>query len=343
MGRVTLFNSVFAKASGLESKAKQALPFLIKNQKNVIFDTSMQKSLADIRSYLRNPLTELYQKIIDGDKLNQFTIMSFDNVSVDIPTILTLNDVTVDGKAIGVELPDFLNKPWINLTPFIGKRDSYNGMLYINDAPAMCGLFVRGALSVSYNDSDNWLPPKLSSFIVESYSMTLASLIAKPYKLTYEDLKFVQTLFAARMAQLVGDTHDDLVTPPLLYRCPFLGSALDIKDRLDRIQHLRDNDGDSILTIRNIVDILNKTIPRLSEYKESYLYRAVSAAPLDGQSMLFGVDYPPYWTYLLLKVASGIKNPILSNEFKQSNLKNKLNNFVSAFIVSSGIIDKLTR
>lgn len=354
MPKPTLLDTTFAKVSELSSKARRALVFLIKNQNLVLLHEQDLQAISEIKIYVRTPITDFFQRIVDTDKLSSFALMNFTGISLDLPELLTMGEITIDGKYISdTSVPDKWRKPWVNITPLLsGKRDTYNGRVQINDVPGLCSLLTRAVLCSSYNDQDTWLNPKLSAFVIESYSMTVANMLRQSFNLDRDlrsvmfgpESKFVQTLFAAYYAQLLGGSQAPLDLPPLLYRCPFLGSVAEIQERLESIRELRPNNGNSPLTINLICEILAQAGPaRMSNFTAAQLFRMFSIGSTDSQSMLVALEYPPYWVYQLMRSAAGSKNPIITNVIKIHGYKAKVNQFATELNISGGLVEKVNR
>lgn len=331
MKKPTLFDTSFGKASSLNNQAKQALRFLSENFKLVVLSDDDLKNLANLKSVISTPIDNLYHHILDAGKLDRYLILDLSaTASEDTPEILTLHEMSIDGNQLGSNVPDNLKKLWVNVTPIASRRRTNTSPLIINDLSKLQGLVVRGSLTMSYDSSDTWLTPKLASFIIESYSITISALIKRTYNLDLADTTFVQTLFAIYYAQLLGPNNGDLKRPPLLNRCGWLSSMGELDRILDSIAPYRDNDSDDVLDPTKIANILSKVGPsRMKNFNINSLYRFVSMGPMDSQSMMIAVDYPPYWVYQVLKTLSGAKNPILNTIIRANKLNKKAMEFAS--------------
>lgn len=339
----SIFNTKFGQASGLAEQAHHALTFLIKNGTLISVQDADLKALTAIRSYSQTTMTEIYNHIVEDNKLSSCYVMDLTKFNKDMPEILANEDICIDGKAIP-EAPSNFSKAWINITSVLGKRSSTHNLPIITDTAKFNRLFVRGVLCMSYNDSDMWLDPKLAAFIIESYSMTAAMLLQRSYNLNPEEFKFVQTLFATYYAQLLGGSAVGLKVPPLLNRCGFLGSMADIGSRLEMIESYRPDEGESMLSVPMICSLITKVgPPRMHEFQVNKFYQIFSASTTDSQAMLIALDYPPYWVYQMLKTLSGEKNPMLSTIFKMSGLTQRATQFAKDLNTSSLFIAKVNR
>lgn len=346
MKNITLFDTSFAKARAIAGMLQPAVTFLIKNGPEVVITDDQLRDLEGVRLYSSNPISKLFQDIITAGKLNNFIFVNFSKYGKDIPSLLALDDIVIDGKAVStLPVPAQLQKCWINITPITSIKDSYNGMLNITDAAAFASMVVRAALCSSYVDNELWFNPRLEATIVESYSATIAHVLRQAFNLAYEEEKFVQTLFAAYYCQLLSGGQANLAMPPLLGRCQFLGSATDIISRMEDVKPYRDNNGNDLLSPAKICKILNQIGPaRMKTFMPTQLYRFMSSSSIDSQTMMIAMEFPPYWVYQMLRIASGYKNPVMSNVLKlNAGMKQKTVAFATELQTSSQLLTKLSR
>lgn len=346
MKNITLFDTSFAKARAVAGMLQPAVTFLIKNGQEVVISDDQIHDLESVRLYSSNPISKLFQDITTAGKLNNFIFLNFSRYGKDIPSLLALDDIVIDGKAItSLPVPAQLQKCWINITPITSIKDSYNGTLNITDAAAFASMVVRAALCSTYVDNDVWMNPRLEAIIVESYSATIAHVLRQAFNLAFEEEKFVQTLFAAYYCQLLSGGQTNLQLPPLLGRCQFLGAMTDIVARMEDIKPYRDNNGNDILDPAKICKILNQIGPaRMKTFKPTQLYRFMSSSSIDSQTMMIAMDFPPYWVYQMLRIASGYKNPVMSNVIKlNTTLKQKVTQFATEMQSTNQLLIKLNR
>ena len=290
------------------------------------------------------PMSRLFQDLVEFDKLNAFVCYNLSNMVEDIPEVLTIQDICIDGKSIpSLPVPARFQKCWINLTPISTKLDPYNVQYNITDATQLANLFVRAALITGYEDNDLWLSPKLATFVIEMYATAIGCEMSRIYSLDYNESMFVQTLFAAYFAQLLGGQSNAGVVPTLLNRCSFLGTMNDITDRIMSVAEYNTHP-DKLWTPEQICSAVRANGPvRMRKVSRVQLYRFLSSSSLDSITMAIALEYPPYWVYQLLRVASGAKIPTLSNVIKLRNLKSKIMQFATDIVGTNAIINKVKR
>ena len=81
----------------------------------------------------------------------------------------------------------------------------------------------------------------------------------------------------------------------------------------------------------------------MKSYSPQMLYRSISISSIDSSTMIIAADYPPYWLYQLMNVASGYKNPVISGIVKTLNLKNKLMTLADDVADNANLLSALTR
>lgn len=340
----TILTTPFARASGLADQVDAAAHFLVKHDTFVSVSEASVKSLSNIRVLVQNPMAAIYSKVQESNGLAQCKLLDFTGIDGDIPSVITAEDLTVDGKYIPITVPDEYKKAWVNLTPIVGRRTTRDGAFVISDVQRLCALMTRAMLVMSYNDADRWLAPNLASSVVEFYSMTMASLLRRLYNLDANEYRFCQILFAAYYSQLMGSEHDPLDVPPLLYRCHTIGTQRDILETLETISDVRHTAGTKELSIKLVCEAIAAHGPqRMSEFNIAKLYRPWSANAIDSMVMMFAADYPPYFVYQLLKVLSGSKNSVFMDILRMNETKKAVVKFADELVNSStflGVIDR---
>ena len=347
MSLYTLFDTPYAQARDLSGKSAQALTFLIKNGPYVIVPESQMSDIASAKLFSSTPMSKMFQDICSAGKLTNFVFLNFTQLKDSIPEAVSYDEITIDGKVIpSVPVPAQMQKCWINLTPVLSAKDSYHGSLILTDMAAAASMIVRAALCQTFDDVVGmWLNPKMASEVIECYASIAGHVCRQTYNLNFEEQKFVETLFATYMAQMLGPADGDLKVPPLLLRCTFLGSANDIIGRLESINQYRELNGDSVLRPAKICEIIAKAgPPRMNHFLPQNFYRSMSASSLDSQTMLVAIDYPPYWVYQMLKNVSGYKNPLISTAMRMNlKLKNLMTQFGTELQGSGVIVEQLNR
>ena len=333
----------------LRKRAMEAATFLAKNQGIILGRDGTEYLRSSVKMTVSTPITDIYTRAADSGKLNCFTIFDLSKTS-DMPSLLTANEIAIDGKYISREMPHDFQTVWINMTPFSRSSDAYNRNLQITDTMQLASAVARGLLCMSYNDSDIWLTPSLRITIVEAYSLCMTQRMKTLFDLNFEEYSLVRLLFAAYMAQMLDSTNSAKEVPPMLYSCKFLfmdtGTPRTIDERMEGISATRSKIAPSTdLSIDTICQILQVHGPQRMQklLKAATFYQFMSRSPMDSQSMLFACDYPPYFVYMLLNNLRGGKNPFFQSLIRFGDMKRTLVKFTDELTTSRMFIDRISR
>lgn len=350
MKKLTLSDTPYGVGLDLAKRGVEAATFLAKNRTSILGIDGIEYLQSTVKPTVSTPLVDIYNKAASLGKLKSFTM--FDTTGLtDVPTLLTLEDISVDGKYISKNMPSAYQNVWVNLTPILARRDAYNRNLQINNPIRFAQLIAKGLLCMSYNDSDIWLSPNLSVPVIEAYSSLFAMHLKSMYNLNgLEEYAFVRTMFAAYIAQLLGPADDKHDIPVLLNRCNFLyeGESMRVlTERFDRVAEVRNDIApDGHFDINVVCQLIAKCGPeRMKKLTAKTLYVLMTRSPMDSQNMLFAMDYPPYFVYLLLNNVRGGKNPLFMNllKFGGLNLKKRMDRFAQELVENKYIIERISR
>lgn len=341
-------NSIFAtpvvSARFTKDQLVQAATFLIKHHVDLVLSDTSVKSIGNVRIFSSTPICRIYQNLVTNGDLEKFLFYNLSDFTGDIPSVLTAEDVTVVGSILpGVNtVPALINKSWINITP-IAKKDLYHDIT-ITDTTRLSELVVRAALCETYTKATvNWLSYNQMAYVVEFYASVISSQLRNAFNLNPQEKNFIATLFGIYMAQMLG-TNDPNTweCPPLMMRCSCFGSANDIGEVIQAIRPYRPNNGKSLLDLVQICNIISECGPlRMKKFNRAQFYTFLCSSFIDSQTMMIAMDYPPYWVLQMLRVASGAKNPVISNYLKQTNQKSKLVGFAENIITTNIILERL--
>lgn len=347
----TIGTTPYGISIDLRKRAVEAATFLAKNAGATVGRDGIEYLKSSVKMTVSTPITDIYSRAADLDKLNCFTMFDLSGIP-DVPSILTLNDIAIDGKYVAPSMPhDFCNV-WLNLTPFLRNEKnnvSYNRVPQITDTVQLASVIARGLLCMSYNDSPVWLTPSLRITLIETYSMCMTMRMKTLFDLNVEEFALCRLLFAAYMAQMLDDEAPKEI-PPILYSCKFLfmdtGTPRTINDRFDGISDVRARISPHMdLSIDTICNILREKGPdRMKKLlKPAAFYQFMSRSPTDSQSMLLAMDYPPYFVHMLLNNMKGGKNPFFQSLIRFGDMRRTLVRFVDDLISSKLFIDRVAR
>lgn len=346
--RLTLLETPYVRARDITPHIKEALKFMIQNPQ-VILQSEKMKEVESQRLFSSTPTSRIYHSIAASGKMNNFLFLDYSEMSnygVSIPDILTSDDLCIDGSTIdNIIVPALVKKCWINITPIIGSkksRDAYNDSILFTDLGQLANLVTRAALCQAYKDTENWITIRQQLLLLELFSVIMAQVMTNTYRLDPIERRNIMTIFAIYYAQMIGPQNVKADIPPLLLRCPFLGSGTDIMQIVEAIKPFYDKDGN--LTLDGLIKAVCKVGPsRMKAYNLQILLRSIAGSSIDSSTMIISMYYPPYFLYQLLRVASGYKNPILSGIIKVLGLKKKLDGLCDDIADSPNLIGALNR
>ena len=262
-------------------------------------------------------MQQIFKNIIESRKLNNVHLFSFSKGLVDIPELLTMEDIVVDGKYLPITLPSELKKPWVNLTPMVAanQNDRFKSIELV-DAPKAVSAIVRAFLTASYNDSDEWLSPKLSTFLIEFYIYSVGKVFNRMYNLDFGEAGLVSYLFAWYYASLLGPKNDKADDPILLRRNRSIFKVFDSSqiDNLHKsINDIREN---RPMSIDVIIEVINKIgAKRMAKLSRMEFVKAYAISATDNIATIISLDYPPYLMHQILRMESGAKHSIFSDVY----------------------------
>jgi len=350
MQKPSIYTTPFGKAIYLEGHhIPNAVTFLTKNVKMLELSPENVQWVLTTRVIAQTPISGIVQHIIDAKKAPAFLFLDFTRFTLsDIPELFTMDEVTIDGGNLPKNIDSItspnLKRIWINVTPIVKSKKQPGDKTEISDIGKLHSQMVRGILCRSYDQATGmWLPTNIATFIIESYSM-IANLLRRKLNLSNDQYKLLRILLATYYAQLLGDPKDSLKMPKLLHGCTkTLGNIADIIGIMEEIEEFRPNNGESLLTLPTIVEVLRRH-PTTSERMKTFTlfeFNRVVAGATDTQSMLTSIDYPPYFVHMMLKIASGHKHPAMNSLFWDAKVKRELGNFCSDLNRSPEFIKKV--
>ena len=352
MIKPTIADTPYGLSLDLRKRGLEAAAFLAKNYDSILGLDGITYLQSAVRPTVSTPLIDIYNKAAELGKLKYFTMFDLSKAQ-DVPTLLTLKDIAIDGKYISPKMPQAYQNIWFNLTPILNRRDAYNRNLLITDQIEFANNIARGMLCLSYNDSDAWLTPGICVRLIDVYSLLISYFLKNKYNLDMEEHCLVRVVFAAYMAQLLGGKEARTAEiPPILNRYELLKLLIPgnptpkgLAEIFEKIHPARSKHApDMILDFDVCCQIITEVGPsRMKDLTGRALRVVLSRSPMDNQNMLFALDYPPYFAYLLLQNLRGGKNPMIQNLLKFGDTKHRLADVANDIVSCKLFIDKVVR
>jgi len=329
MAKKHLYNIDFAQFAGIKPTAVKALKFLATNRRYGIAPHVVERLYAD-KPLLETPSNTIFRHLRDEGKLSAlFAPLYFDKNASGIPELLLSNEVVLDTAQLSESqilssFPEFYGKVVVNLSNILRSNRNAPGEYQVTDMHAMHSLFVKGALVMSYNDSETWLTPTLGVYIVKSYSMTISGIIAKLYDLTLQEQLTIAAVFAMYMCQVLDKDSADKTCPTLFNRCTFLGNTTVLNGLISAMAE----ETVSGLDTAKVCKLVSTLGPdRVRGFSPEIFFRTVKSIGTDVVSSMIAIEYPPYWVHQLVVAMSNGKTKLYF-ELKANRLHEETKRFL---------------
>lgn len=340
-----LTDTQFAKTVDMKTQISQVVKYLI-NNRSILVPYQSLTNMYQYRPPVATYMNILFEQMVSTGYVDEFAPLypvvskTSNNAFDSLPDLLTMNSMVLDLKtAPGVDAInsyyEFKNKILINLAGLIKITDRTT---IISDVNELHSMYVRGLLTRSYSVSDFWLNASLCAYIIKCYSMVISGIIGRNENLDWSEQLTIASILALYYAQKLSRPGEDPTKPSLFFKCTFLGNYSQLSTIADKCSPLS-QDG---LTIPGVCELISELGPtRLNGFNAGTFYRSCSS--LNGTANVdtinIALEYPPYWTYMLINVLSGSKFGSLSNLMKQYKLDVEGKRFMAELKVSRLLFD----
>lgn len=315
----TIFNTTFGRAYNLTLLAKNAGTLL---EQTIPTDFTQEEYINIAKTanlLISNPIRTVYNSIRDKQYFDRMFYMSIlTQKQVSLPELLTIRDVTVNGSEVSSVHTNEFKKMWIEASQCFSLSGARLEGPVLKSPTELANLVVRGMLCYAYGQSQKeWLSGKSQAFVIEVYARALANELNRIYKFNTDEYLVVAYGFAYYCAALLTDIQDENGAPQILNRIGLLTKRgkSDLNQLAKVMQELSGNyttsDNFSMNTVVEFIKL--KTSGRVSDLNTQTIYRRAFTSSRNNIATYIAMDYPPYLVYLLLKIGSGDKHPILTN------------------------------
>lgn len=306
------FDTGFVTFAGIQAQIPRILRYVVENRDIVIPVESTRAIVQSIRTILKNPMAEFFNRIVSAEQLNNFATIYMQPSENAIPEIIASQNFTLDFKQVQDtsclrSIPEFNNKVLVNLTTSLKPDKTYGGLM-VTAADTVQYQYCRAQLVASYIDNDIWLTPYLGEFVVRTYSMIVSSVISKQFGLTLDETMKIMGVAAIYFAQMLDPDGGDLVRPSIYNRCTYIGSRAELERLADEVADISSTG----LDLLKFCEMIKRVGPdRLKAFQVSVLYTICGNIGPDVLTGRIALEYPPYWVYCLLLALSGVKTPMI--------------------------------
>lgn len=306
------FDTSFAQSAGLKTQIPRVLKFIVSNQNTALSEAELVALIQPIRTILKTPMAEFFDRILATGSLYNFVAISAVNQQIDIPELVSTSSITLDLKEIDTHgslrsLRDFTDKVLVDTTATLRQDHSY-GNYYVNAVDTFQSLFVRGQMIAAYNDVPVWITPYVAEYILKTYSMILSGIITRYYNLSLPEMMKVGMFCAYFFAQRLFDTLPG-TTPDAFFKCTWLGGQNELREFAAQYGATEFNHD---IELTELAEILSKNInARMNSFNANVLFTMCGSLGPDVLSSRIALEYPPYWLFTLLQALSGAKIPMI--------------------------------
>lgn len=342
--RISIFDTFTARTTITKPQLTELVNFIILNRSYRLGANDV-KTLVGVRPLTATVIGNIFSRALELRKESLFSFIKVPKTTVAIPEVLTYTHVTYDLKQLNTNddknlyeaisrIPDFANTLCLNVTPML------RGTGEPIDALNLQATFVRDLLSRSYfdNKSTMWLTPSLIRYLCRFYNMSMSSTIGSVYNLSFQEQQAVATVFSLYFLQMVSDT----TTAETVVKSWKLGLGTP-QDTADVINKLKAALGDkyNAMSLDDACDGVNALgIGRLQTVNRKFLYTRMKSIGPDTFTSTMALEYPPYWTYLVLYTLSGRKMGLLST-FKKNDLTKEAPAFAEDFVKTHSFLPSI--
>ena len=322
MSTLSSIYNVSAVATTVNIKQLSDLSRFLLTHRDIVLDDTMCQALFQTRGAAATAFRTVYNRVIESGLRGQFTLLRIPKSVTNVPEVITYTHVPFDVKQMGVviphdiaalrTIPEYADKLIINTTAML-----YADGTLANPA-ALQATVVRDALSRAYSqDPQKWLIPQLIQLICGVYSMSLSSILAQRFMLTWEDQQALAVVFAYYYWQLCAtadDAKQALMSRTRELNLPDPAVVADVIGVVDAKRH-----GNAPLTLDQVcLAAMDLQITRL-RVNRRVLNEFLRWVGPDVQSSAIALEYPPYWATFMLQADAGyhigLSNIIKKNRY----------------------------
>ena len=331
----TILESYFGRAYNLEILARSAATDIQATMKLDLDQDEYAQLVKSITPIVKTPISDFFSRAVAADSHREiFYISTVKNNSGNVPELLSINDLTILGKDVQVKMPDEMRKAWAHITTCISlpKTDRL-GDLQVTASNDLMSIVDRCVLCTSYSTmSGDWLPGKSSEFLIDVYAKMMSMIVSRIYGLDVEEGVIVKFAFAYYMASLMTTERDANNAPMIINRCNtlFKYGKIDFNKLIEKMTSLV---GEDTMSMKYVSQFIVANGPdRIKDFTEGNIYRALMTSSRNSIASLIAADYPPYMLYLLLRIISNDKHPILTNILNKQFTRSQINDEIKLII-----------
>lgn len=343
--RLSIFDTPTVKMTITKQQLVELINFLIFNR-NAKMTTNEVKTMLSGKPLTNTVISNLFNRALELQKDNLFSFIKLSKANTSFPEVITYTHITPDMKQLNTEtnlnlyqaissIPEYANKICLNVTPML------KGSGEPSDIFNFQSIVIRDLLSRSYFDTKSpmWLSPSIIRYICRFYNMSMSTSIASVFNLTYLEQQAIATIFSLFFLQKVS--NKDVAETYIKNNKLGIGSSVDITNIINLIKGSISDVAYANMTLDDVCTCINKLgIGRLESINRKFLYTRLKGIGPDLFTSTMALDYPPYWTYLVLLTISGRKMGLM-NTFKQNDIQKDAHSFSDDIVKTYSFLSAL--
>ena len=344
MRQNTLLNSTIARSSGYKRLAESAVQYLGMNTAACLVDEYTNAEIMKRScTQLKTPVSILFEHIYEFYKGQKHPLVHVYISSGSAPEMLTTDQIIIDCAEVLKNYNSVFDNCIVNYTNIL----TLDGIdkIKLQDLSSVQNLYVKASLCSHYNMTDDrlWLTAQMAIFVMQSFATVMITLLRTTFNITDPIvLRQIRLVLMAYYAQKLEPETGKRETPKLLYRTE-RGKGVDI----DEFYGMMADAGFDYSTNYSLIDLLKMLKHAGGERFESLemerMIKVFTSGSGDLMSSIISLEYPPYWTYLLLAIASGAKHPVYNNIFRNTGMKHEVAAFADDLNRYNDFIPMLSR
>lgn len=313
MTRESYYQCTQVRLTTNETYLSSLLDFLVRNQSLIANPTEVASRFKPRGITQPTPISRLYGAAVDLGLDRLFALANVGSSKVNVPLLFQRTHLTIDILQMGalshslpkiVEMvPSLKDKIVLNVTQFTRNDWEFTNFQGFQD------LVVRDLLSRSFYQDKRpvWLTPNIIQFVCKVYTMSLATSVARWYHLDYTTQQAIAAIFAYYFLNQMSNP----VTAKALIKSRWKPMGLPDPMVIDQIIDLAETMyGGPPLELEEVFAMVQKVAPARAVLTRSSFITGLQSLGPDYYTTSIGLQYPPYFLFLILLALSGRKNSL---------------------------------
>lgn len=326
------------------NQLKDLVNYLILNRGTVLVPIDSTARMFRMQPLATTPISTLFARAEALGKLGLVSLLNIPTSVKDVPEVITYQHVTFDMLQIGETEPAlsralaavrFDKRLVVNATPWLTRDGSVSDLLSLHS------IIVRDLLVRSYFASagKTWISPQISRYCAKIYSMSLGALVGGQYGLAFAERQVVAGIFAYFFMSMCVPVADRVKAFQAHSKYFGIDRAADVDQIVDLfVEHGFDKKDMTFDDACNLVG--NLGIARMSGFTKHVVQTKAKSWGTDVYTSALALEYPPYFAWLLLMIATGRKTG-LAFVLKNLNLEKELRSFGDELGRAPGFLPQL--